>query len=425
MEIRQKELNLLNNEYIKPTSSFGFIFGRRKMGKTSLINRFTKDKTTLYFSAFETLPDILLNRFLVSLASFFKMNYKSLNIKNFEELFIFISKQELNEKLVIVFENFNLMEKIEKNFLKTFYLIWSKFLRKKNILFIISSSNNFSKKEYESILKKASFSITLENLPFKVINHFVPDLNQKDFLYVYAVFGTNPYYLRFYDSKKDFLTNLKDIIFNPSHFLFNEGNNILKNELSEVTTYSAILYAVSKGNRRIGDIADFLKLKSSYLTRYLQNLVDLMILKKELPVNEENERSKFGRYKIEDNFLRFWFSYIYANSNPNKNDYNMVFNYIKEDLNDKILNDAYKEYSFELISGDKEKYYSYSPIKMGKWWNNKNNEIDIVAYDNKNITFIDCKLNGKNRIEEFYSVLQKKSDEFETSLNKKYAIFTH
>ena len=69
------------------------------------------------------------------------------------------------------------------------------------------------------------------------------------------------------------------------------GIEFLKKDLNEISTYSSILYAIALGNNKIGDIANFLNLKSTYLTRYMQKLIDIMIIKKHVPLNENIKKS--------------------------------------------------------------------------------------------------------------------------------------
>lgn len=421
---RKNEINLLNEDFDKPNSSLSFIFGRRKVGKTSLINEYIKDKQTLYLSSFETMNSILINEFKKSIDSFF-------NIKDSEELlslndvFNYLSQNKINNKIVIVLEDIHNLIKIDKEFLINLSTYWNKYLKNMNIQFIITSSllpNNF---ETLQIAKKVDNKIRLQSLSFNIIKKLLPKLNKDDAMYVYAAFGTNPKYLSLYNEKKDFILNIKDNYLTYDSFLCNEGMNIIKKDLGDAVTYSSILYSISMGNNKIGDIANFLNLKSSYLTRYMQKLVDLMIINKVIPINENPAKTKFGRYEIEDNFLKFWFCYVYPNINSiNSNNYYNVLKHIRGDFSKRLVASAYKKHVLEVLESDFEKFFSYTPKKIGSWWNNKDFEIDYIAYDSRTITFIDCKWRKNNSIESEYKSLEKKAKYFDTQLEKKYIIFS-
>jgi len=421
---RQNEIDLLNNDFDKPNSSINFIFGRRRIGKTFLINEYTQNKQVLYLSAFETISFLLIKIFKKSIDKFFDIeNFDE--IDSFEEMMFYLSQIKLNEKIVIVFENIQELIKIDKDYLINLNNYWIKYLKNMNIQCIITSSflaNNFDKLQ---ILKKAENIIKLKSLEFNIIKETLPNLNYESAMLVYSAFGTNFKYLSFYDDKKDFYENIKDLFLTYDSFLYKESMNILKNDLNDCLTYSSILYAISIGNNKIGKIARFLNLKSSYLTRYIQKLVDLMIIDKILPINENHSKSKFGRYEINDNLLKFWFCYIYPNSseiNSNKSD--EIIKYIKKDFEDKFIKSTYKKHAIEILNNNWDKFLDYSPKKIGSWWNNKDIEIDFIAYDLKTITFIDCKWGNNKNIENDYKQLEEKAKKFNTQLEKKYIIFT-
>ena len=421
---RKNEINLLEEDFNKPSSSLTFIFGRRKVGKTFLINEYIKNKQALYLTAFETMPSLLINKLKESIDDFF--NIKNLEkLESLEELINYLSKIKVDEKIIIVLENIQELLKIDKTFLINLSNYWNNYLQKMNIQFIITSAilpNNFYNLK---IAKKVNNIIKLKSLNFNIIKQLYPELNQEDTMYVYSAFGTNPRYLSLYNKKKDFFHNIENTFLNFDSFLYSEGMNIVKKDLGDAITYCSILYAISMGNNKIGNIANFLDLKSSYLTRYIQKLVDLMIIDKIIPINDNPSKSKFGRYEIEDNFLRFWFRYVYINmNNINSNNSNKLLKYLSEDFNENFLSITYKKYVIEVLEEKFESLFNYTPKKTGSWWNNKDLEIDFIGYDSKTITFIDCKWKKDNNIEDNYNDLKTKAKNFDTQLEKKYIIFT-
>ena len=421
---RDEELLLLNNEYEKPSSCINLLFGRRKVGKTSFLNEYTKNKRTIYLVATELVSHLLMQNFNKSVIKSFSLVKKD-KVSSLEELFTLIYQQDILSKLVIIIDDFHNLLKVDKNSLKIVFDCWNKFLSEKNIQLILSSSNHSSSKEDLFIYKKASLSLFLESINMSIIKQMLPSLNKNDLVYVYSSFGTNPQYLKLYDEKKDFILNIKDNFLSFDSFVFHEGLNIIKNDLSDVTTYASILYALSMGNKKIGDIANFLNLKSSYLTRYMQKLIDIMIIKKIVPINEDINNSKFGRYEIDDNFIKFWFCYIYPNySSLHKQDLYPVISHIRKDFSKRLVRDAYKRYIMELIRNEENELLAFSPKVIGSWWNNKDNDIDIVAYNSTYITFIDCLWRKNSKIEYDYTILKNKSSYFKTSLIKKYIIFS-
>lgn len=420
---REKELTILSNDFSIPNSSFNFIFSRRKVGKTTLINNYLKNRYSFYVCFIEMTTTLFFQNLQNSLEKFFDKKIEK--IESFEELLTIFTKEKLEEKLVLVFDDFHNLLKVDKNVLNSFYKFWNKELKNYNIQVIISSSICSSDKDDEYIYKKSANIIKLQSLNYSIIKDMLPELDKKELMYVYSAYGTNPQYLSTYDNKKDFLLNIKEKFLTYDSFLFNEGMNILKKDLTDIATYSSILYAIALGNNKIGDIADFLNLKSTYLTRYLQKLVDIMIISKHIPINDDIKKSKFGRYEIEDNFIKFWFCYVYPNySTLQRGDLYSVISHIRVDFNKRLVKYSYKNHIYNIVSQDPYKFLGFVPKKIGRWWNNKDTQIDIVAYDSKDIIFCDCKWLENEKIEQSYNILNIKSNKFKTTLNKKFIIFS-
>ena len=420
---RENELEILQKDFSMPNSSFNFVFGRRKIGKTTFINSYIKGKNAFYFSFLEMMNLITFQNIHKNLEIFY--NKKLDKFEDFESFLKILTKQKFDEKLILVLDDFQNLLKVEKDALNIFYKTWNRDISSLNIQIIILSSICSSNKDDEYIYKKSSNIIKLENLPYSSIKEFLPNVQVGDIMHIFSAYGTNPEYLKLYDIKKDFLLNIKENFLSFEGSFFNEGIDFLKKDLNEISTYSSILYAIALGNNKIGDIASFLNLKSTYLTRYLQKLMDIMIIKKYVPINEDIKNSKFGRYEIEDNFIKFWFCYIYPNySALQKNDTYGVISYIRNDFTKRIERNAYKSYILSLVKKDPYKFLGFIPYNIGSWWNNKDTQIDIIAYDSKNIIFIDSKWKDTQKLEISYSQLKQKSSEFKTTLNKKYIIFS-
>ena len=420
---RTVELDLLERNYNQPTSDLLFLFGRKNVGKTALINEYSKNKEVLYISCIEMMPKLFFNK-LHTYKQNFLNDKESEKSDTLEEILTILNNKKITKKLVIVIDDFQNLIKIDKNALYTISSYWNKALKNKNIQLILSSSIYSSVAKDRRIYEKASATIFLKSLDISIIKEIIKDVPKNDIMYIYAAFGTNPNYLKNYDVNKDFILNVKDIFLLQCSWIFEEGMNVIRNDLSDVLTYSSLLHAIAMGNHKIGDIANFIGVKSTYLTRYIQKLVDMMIISKTIPINDNQQKSKFGRYNIEDNFLKFWFCYIYPNiSTLRKNDLYSVISHIRRDFSKRLVTDAYRKYVYELISAEPEKFFGFTPVKVGSWWNNKESEIDIVGFDNKDITFVDCRWRKRDTLSYSYEILKNKAKFFETPLSKKYIIF--
>ncbi|MCP4970857.1 MAG: ATP-binding protein [Arcobacter sp.] len=422
---REEELTRLNHSFNLPNSSLDFIFGPKSSGKTSLINEYVKDKDKLYFSNYEMIPSLFFTKMANSINSYFNNSDINFTFNSLTDVLKFLEIQVIKSKLVIILDDFHSIIKVEKNSLDILFKFWKNSLKNKNIHIIISSSLLFSNSYKKDIQKISTNIIHLNYLDFVVIKEFFPEMKRIDQLYIYSLLGTSPSNLKYYNPKTDFSENIFNLFLSTNSFLFDYGIKVLKSEITDIGTYSSILYSISIGNNKIGDIANSLDIKSSYLSRYIQKLIDMMIIKKNVPVGDNEQTSKFGRYEIRDSTLKFWFSYIFPNlSSLQLNNIKEVSKIIEDEFIRKTVFLSYKKCIIEFINANKKNILGYEPVAIDSWWDNNNTHIDLIAYDKKTVTFIQILWENKEIAKISYGELKSNSNKFKTALNKKYIIIT-
>jgi len=412
---RNSELETLNSEYKKIGAKFTVIYGRRRVGKTALIYQYIKDKPTLFLYATEANFLIQLENIKPQLLQLINKPYiQDIKLTSFTQLFNLLNEYDFKKKLVFVIDEYQNLTKIDKAFSSELQRIWDMQLQYKNIHLILSGSvismMHSEVLDYSAPLYgRRTSNIHLKPLAFRYIKKFLPSIDREDEMNIFASFGTIPKYLELYDQEKSFMDNIAQNILNKNSFLYSEGHFLLKQELNELSTYFSILETISKGDTKLGNIASRLQVPSTHLTRYLLKLIDLDILIKEVPITEYNPlKSKMGRYKFKDKFLNFWFYYVYKNYNQLEiNQVETVLDEIKLNFNDRFVSFAFEDFIIEDILYNPSKYINFIPKKVGRWWN-KNEEIDIIAMDDENICFIECKWqNSVNKKDILYQLIKK------------------
>jgi len=424
---RKEELQVLEKEYKKNTSSFSVIYGRRRVGKTALISKYIENKPHLYLYATESSLKNQLQTFTNEIIKIFKLPYK-INFNSFEEAFIFIANQ--NQKIILVIDEYQNLAKLDKSFSSMLQKVWDMYLSKSQIHLILCGS--VISMMYSEVLNytaplygRRTSNIHLKSIKFKYLPEFLQNVDKLDLMNVYASFGTIPKYLLMYDVNKSFIQNLKDNILDKNSFLYSEGYFLLKQEVNDTSNYFSILESISKGNTKIGAIASSMGVHSSYLPKYLNKLIELDIIQKEIPITETNPlKSKLGRYKIKDKFLNFWFYYVYKNYNYLElGEVDVVLDEIKKNFNDKFVSFAFEDFVYEEILYNPQKYLNFIPKKVGRWWNNKE-EIDLIAFDDENIAFIECKWRNVVDKESIKNKLIQKSSLIKHNKNSFYLVIT-
>jgi len=431
---RTKELQMLNDEYKKKTASFTVIYGRRRIGKTSLIAEYIKDKPSVFYYATEMNVSYQLKEISgLIMEGLNKTDLEGVEFKDFDSLIKFLAGNIPSEKkFILVIDEYQQLAKLDPSFSGMLQKNWDLYLKNKNIHLILCGSV-FSMMQSEVLSYSAPLygrrtsSIHLKAIPFSHVREFIPSADKYDLMNIYASFGTVPRYLEIYDDKLSFKENLRRNILDRNSYLYNEARFLLKEEISDISTYFTILEIISCGDTKIGNIGKKIGEHSSYLTRYLQKLTDLDIVEKEVPVLENNPlKSKLGRYRIKDQFVNFWFYYVYKNySQLEIGNVEHVLKEIDSSFNEKFVSFAFEQYAKESILTYPVKYLGFVPDKIGRWWNNSE-EIDLIAFDNKNIAFIECKWQNQPVGYEVFSGLIQKSalTGCDPNLKKQYVIFS-
>ncbi|HFU76352.1 MAG TPA: ATP-binding protein [Arcobacter sp.] len=419
--INQDNLVQLNETFHNSNSSFHIIYGANKSGKTTFIRDFMVKKSSVYFSGFSSTAKILFPTYIEVINRKFKLKQSSRYYNTFESILSLLTEQTINEKTAIIFDNFQELIKIDKNVLNILVKYWDTTFKKQQIT-LICTLNNLQYQEYFDILSPKI--ISLEQFPFENIQK-KPVLTHTDKFYIYSIFGASSYFLSFYNTKLELTKNVYQIVFQPNSPFYNYGFEYLQKDFSDIGTFSSILHAIAIGKHKIGQIAEFLDVKSTYLTRYMKKLQDALIIKKELPIKQNYTYSKYGRYYISNHFLRFWFCYVY----PNKNSLDIkkhtpVLKKLDTTITQFIITPTYKNYIIKRIESNPLKYLGFSPHTFGPWWDNNGNNIDLVAYDDEHIVFVNILWETKEKAILQYNHLKEMSTYIETTKKKNYIIIS-
>ncbi len=415
---RKKEFQILENEYNKNQFRFLVLYGRRRVGKTTLIKHFLIKHKGIYFLATIENEALLIEKFKNIVADYFDDNFlRSLPINSFEQIFQYISNK--NEKLIIVIDEFQYLSKINSAISSIFQTIIDEYLKNKNIFLILCGSIiSLMYKEtlsYSSPLYgRRTANIKLSQLNFKYIKEFI-DKDIITQIEIYSILGGVPKYLEMFEFEEDIYKSIAKNILDKDSFLYNEPYFLLQDEVSETLTYFSILEVIANGNHKIGDIAKKLQKPVTNITSFIKKLIDLEIIYKDIPITE-NHKSKKGLYFIKDNFIRFWFSYVFPyKSQLEIENIEFVLNKLKLTFSEFVAK-TYEDLAIEYVLSN------FEVNRCGRWWD-KNTEIDIVGIADDFVIFGECKWQNRKVTMKILNDLIEKSNKIE-STNKKYILFS-
>lgn len=414
---RKEELETLENEYNKENAAFVVVYGRRRIGKTTLIRHFCEGKRSLYFLATEESDNENRNAFKDLLAEAFDNELlRSASVDNWVPLFKVISDEAKKERIVLVIDEFQYLGKANKAFPSILQKAWDEMLSSANLMLIVCGSliNMMTTQvlNYDSPLYgRRTAQIRLKQIDFSYYKDFDESLSLDDQIQQYAVTGGVPKYIELFKKEKDIYTAIKNNVLSTNSFLYAEPEFLLQKEVSEIGSYFSVLKTIAAGNHKLGKIATTLEVSQTSLTSYIKTLIDLDIIEREVPITEENpEKSKMGLYRIKDNFIEFWFKYVYPNrSLIESGQMQYVEDKIRQNFFDNhvayVYEDICRNKVWELLSE------GISINRAGRWWGAKDVEIDIVAYDamGNDIVFGECKYSKNQKGMDVLRALQEKS----------------
>ena len=248
----------------------------------------------------------------------------------------------------------------------------------------------------------------------------------------YAVTGGVPKYIETFCGYTDIYQAIAQNVLNSQSFLYEEPYFLLQKEVSEIGSYFSLIKAIAMGNRKLADIAANLGLKQTGLTKYLKVLTDLDLIEREVPVTEAApEKSKSGLYRITDNFIAFWFKFVYPyRAYLEKGEAAFVLSQIKKSFVQNyaafVYEDVCREKMWEFSAAN---MWEFHFDKVGRYWGAKAGETDIVAIDTigGNLVLGECKYTSSQKGLSELHALQEKSQallKLTQTKNANYILFS-
>ncbi len=415
---REKEFATLKKilEKSRKFSQMTIVSGRRRIGKTRLLLEFFKDKKFLYFFISRKSEPLLCEEFTEEIKT--RLNKEIIGkINSFSDIFKFLIDYSKTKHLNLIIDEVQEFYKINKSVYYDIQKLWDMNKEEAKINLIFSGSvYSIMKKIFEDskepLFNRANNRINLTPLSPSTLKSILKEkkyLTEDNLLNFYTITGGMPKYIEiFYEEEAFELNKMLDIIFYENSIFIDEGKNILIEEFGkDYYNYFSILSLIASSKTSRSEIESILEINVSGFLERLEK--DYGIIKRVKPVLAK-PGSKKQKYEIIDNFLNFWFRFIYKNQTIIQAD---NFDYLKELVKRDF--DTYRgifleKLFIEYLKGT-GKY-----TQIGKYWERGHkNEIDIVAINEreKEVELFDVKLKEKklniNELKKRSTKLIKKS----------------
>lgn len=405
---RKDELNTLEALYSKNDFQMLVLYGRRRVGKSTLLTEFLRGRPSVFYTAIEDTLEKNLLLFSRRIMENLTDDQGSMSFTTFEDACAFISKRSEQQRIVVVFDEFPHLAEPNPSTLSILQNIIDSDWQHRNIFLIISGSSiSFMEKkvlsEKSPLFGRRTAQLQLQPFSYQEAAEFVPDYSAEDKAICYGVTGGIAKYLSLIDPTRNIDDNIVSLYFSRSGYLYEEPRNLLTQEFRNVASYSAVIGAAASGKVRLQDIADESHMSAPMASVLIQNLITTGIVQRRTAITEENNKKKI-QYVLSDGMFRFWYRFI-----PDAIDFiemgrGQIYyqKYVKPRLDEYmggIFESMCRSYTLMLSIRGK---LNADIMRVGTWWGTnparrEQTDIDVVGIDPMDHTAVlgECKFKNE------------------------------
>lgn len=314
---RERELKALEALYQTPGFQMSVIYGRRRIGKSTLIREFVKDKKAIYYTAVKS--GISRNMELLSRQAMEVLMpgvgfaaYASFG--SLESLFSLIGERGRAERIVVVIDELPYLVEADGSVLSVLQNYMDNQWQSGQIFLILcGSSISFMENEVLSekspIFGRRTSQIKLEAFDYLEAAEFVRGYSNEEKAICYGITGGVAKYLSLFDDSKSLDENITRHFFSKAGYLYEETNHLLTQEFRNVSSYNDVIGAVASGANRVSEIAGKAHLDATVVSHVISNLIATGIVVKEYAITDEKNKKKV-QYNLKDGMFRFWYRFV-------------------------------------------------------------------------------------------------------------------
>lgn len=425
---REKELGVLERAYLRAGADLVVITGRRRIGKSRLVEEFIRGKTAVNLLIVPKEEKQVAKDIEEEVRS--KFGY-SPAFDTFRAALEYIFEQGIG---LVWFDEFPNVLSVNAAIPHEIQNIWDKYKEKKDILLVVSGSyagmmNRLFTAKKAPLFNRATNTLNLGHLSFGTIVEVLNTLGlsePKEQIAHYCVFGGVPYYYLLLEKQgtKRLESSINALFFDDGAQLKEEGENVLKQEFGNAyAKYYAVLEAIYSGHVSMNEISQKLGVRSTTLMKYVKALQqDFKLIGRAVPFGQAPARSKKGLYFIIDNTLAFWFAHVYGKRAPPS----------KEELST-FLGRRFESFCKDTLAGYLENG-GERVLKSGKWWGQVETEekkfgqreLDLIIETDKALYIGECKWSEQKIGESTLKQLQESAKSVVTKTKKpvKWVLFS-
>lgn len=398
---REEELAALDKLIIKSKNQaqMTMVVGRRRIGKTSLLKKASDNQQSIYLFVAKKSEPLLCKEFVEIIQNELGVTAFG-EFSQFKNLFAWLLEISKERNFMLIIDEFQEFYQINPSVFSDMQNIWdaNKDQSKINLILcgsVYSLMTKIFENAREPLFARATAKMHIKPFQVSVLQEILrenyPDFTPKDLLAFYALTGGVAKYVENFVLAEAFtLESMLEEIFKTGSLMLEEGKNVLIEEFGkDYSTYFSILTLIASCKTSRPEIESILETSVGVYLDKLEK--DFGIIKKIKPILSKPSSRKI-KYKIEDNFISFWFRFIYKyRSAVEIENYTLLKEIILRDYST-FIDPVLEKYFIEKLK------VTNSFTEIGSYWSKDNqNEIDIVAINEveNTVTFAEVKLNKR------------------------------
>lgn len=322
---RHRELEELNRIISQRGAQFILVYGRRRVGKTTLLLNWAEQsgKPYIYWVANRDTPAQVRLGYMRAVWRWAHPESQSVpRFDTWEDAFETTTQLVGDQPVILILDEFSYATESDPSLASHLQAAWDHLFKDSNITIVLSGSHIGMMVDlmgYQAPLYgRFTAQLPIDPLPFAALRDFLPHYTAAERVAVFAVTGGVPAYLERFDDRRSLTENLRDLFMQRTSIFRTEPFFLIGDVIRrETQTYEAVLKSIAAGNRTPQDIGNTLGVSSSYLSPYLKQLEELHLVRRRIPATtppERREKTKTSQYHLTDPYLRFYFRFIAPNA---------------------------------------------------------------------------------------------------------------
>lgn len=318
---RERELALLENLYESGAFQMVPVWGRRRVGKTKLLNEFARGKARVrFFTARETTARENLKGLSAALAHWHEQGDAVGELRgdepvypSFEAALSAVFAEAQHERTLLVIDEYPYLASSYPGVSSLLQQLIDRYKDTSKLMLVLCGSS-MSFMEHQVLGKKSPLygrrtsQLKLEPWDFCDAAKMLGTNDPFRIIELYSLVGGIPLYLDQLDAHHDTEWNIAHSLLGQGRMLYAEPRNFLMQEVSSPAPYVAIIDALAHGRTRPAEVADATGIQSPNVQEHLRKLIELGVVRKDTPAGKANKRQVI--YSINDPLFRFWHSFV-------------------------------------------------------------------------------------------------------------------